>query len=199
MNKAYMTDAKGRQVPVQNVKEIDKLRDQTVSVIMEKTFVMRDALKKFKEDIWSDLQEFLQISSEQHNIRWGGKKGNVTLTSYDGQYKLMVAVNDNIQFNEKLQIAKQLIDECLKEWSADARPELRAVVDHAFSVDKQGNISTTRVLGLRRIEISDKKWLEAMQAITDSIQIASSKTYMRFYERLEDGSYKQIPLDIAAL
>lgn len=194
-----MTDAKGRQVPVQNVKEIDKLRDQTVSVIMEKTFVMRDALKKFKEDIWSDLQEFLQISSEQHNIRWGGKKGNVTLTSYDGQYKLMVAVNDNIQFNEKLQIAKQLIDECLKEWSADARPELRAVVDHAFSVDKQGNISTTRVLGLRRIEISDKKWLEAMQAITDSIQIASSKTYMRFYERLEDGSYKQIPLDIAAL
>ncbi len=199
MNKEFMTDAQGRQVPVESVKDIDKLRDQTVRSIMKKTFEMRDELKKFKTDIWSDLQEFLLISSEEHGVKWGGKKGNVSLTTYDGKYKLMIAVNDTISFNEKLQVAKQLIDECLKEWSADARPELRAVVDHAFAVDKQGNISTSRVLGLRRININDPKWIEAMKAITDSIQIASSKTYMRFYDRLEDGSYKQIPLDIAAL
>ncbi len=199
MNKEFMTDAQGRQVPVESVKEIDKLRDQTVNLIMKRTVEMKKQLEAFKAEIWNDIQEFLNISSEQHGVKWGGKKGNITLTSYDGKHKLMVANSDNIQFNEKLQVAKQLIDECLKEWSVDARPELRAVVDHAFSVDKQGNISTSRVLGLRRININDPKWTEAMKAITDSIQIASSKTYMRFYDRLEDGSYKQIPLDVAAL
>ena len=112
---------------------------------------------------------------------------------------LKIAVNDNLQFNEKLQIAKQLIDECIKEWATGARPELRALIDNAFAVDKQGNISTARVLGLRRLDISDPKWLKAMQAITDSVQVVSSKTYMRFYERQKDGSYKQIPLDVAAL
>ena len=199
MSKQFMEDAQGRQVPLEMVKDIDRLRDQTVASVMEKTFAMRDALNEFKQEIWSDIQEFLSLSSEQHGIKGGGKKGNVTLTTYNGKYKLMIAVNDTLQFNEKLQVAKQLIDECIKEWSTDARPELRALIDSAFAVDKQGNISTTRVLGLRRLDISDEKWLKAMQAITESVQVVSSKTYMRFYTRQEDGSYKQIPLDVAAL
>lgn len=199
MSKEFMTDAQGREVPVAMIKDIDRLRDQTVSSIMEKTFAMRDALKDFKQGVWADIQEFLKLSSEQHGVSWGGKKGNITLTTFNGQYKIIVAVNDTLQFNEKLQVAKQLIDECIKEWSTDARPELRALIDSAFAVDKQGNISTTRVLGLRRLEISDEKWLKAMQAITESVQVVSSKTYMRFYRRLEDGSYVQLPLDVAAL
>ncbi|MEL3907926.1 MAG: DUF3164 family protein [Treponemataceae bacterium] len=195
----FMTDAQGRQVPVEMVKDIDKLRDQTVNDIMQKTFNMRDALKAFKKEIWSDIQEFLVLSAEEHGVKWGGKKGNITLTTYDGMYKVVVSINDNLQFNEKLQVAKQLIDECIQDWASDARPELKALIDNAFAVDKAGNISTTRVLGLRRINISDAKWIKAMQAITDSIQVVSSKKYMRFYQRLEDGSYQQIPLDISAL
>ena len=111
----------------------------------------------------------------------------------------MVAVNDTLQFNEKLQVAKTLIDNCITRWSEGSRPEIKTLVDDAFQVDKQGNISTGRILGLRRLAIADPEWAEAMQAITDSMQVVSSKTYMRFYERQEDGSYTQIPLDVAAL
>lgn len=199
MSNQYMTDNQGRKVPVELVKDIDKLRDQTVRKIMDHTFEMRNTLKAFKKYIWNDIQEFLSISAEQHGVTFGGKKGNIALTTYDGKFKIIIAVNDVLQFNEKLQVAKQIIDELLKEWSEDARPELRALVDHAFAVDKQGNISTERVLGLRKINITDAKWREAMQAITDSIQIASSKTYMRFYSQKTDGSYEHIPLDVAAL
>ena len=199
MSHQYMTDTKGRKVPVELVKDIDKLRDQTVRTIMEQTFDMRNTLRAFKERIWNDLQEFLRISAEQHGVTFGGKKGNIVLTTYDGKFKILIAVNDVLQFNEKLQVAKQIIDELLKEWSENARPEIRALVDHAFAVDKQGNISTERVLGLRKINITDAKWCEAMQAITDSIQIASSKKYMRFYSQKPDGSYEHIPLDVAAL
>lgn len=199
MSKQFMEDAQGRQVPVDLIKDIDILRDQTVRDIMQKTFAMRDTLQKFKQEVWSDIQEFLSLSAEQHGVKWGGKKGNVTINSYDGRHKILIAVSDNLHFNEKLLVAKQLIDECIKEWATDARPELRALVDNAFAVDKQGNISTTRVLGLRRLDIHDEKWQRAMQAITDSVQVVSSKTYMRFYKRLADGQYIQIPLDVAAL
>jgi hypothetical protein len=194
-----MEDAQGRQVPVELVKEIDKLRDQTVREVLRRALAMRAELAGFKEDVWSDIQEFLALSAEQHGVKLGGKKGNISLTTYDGRYKLLVAVNDTLQFNEKLQIAKSLIDSCIKRWSGDARPELKTLVDDAFYVDKTGNINKDRVLGLRRLKIDDPEWLEAMQAITDSIQVVSSKTYMRFYERRDDGSYMQIPLDVAAL
>lgn len=196
----YMEDAQGRQVPVSMIKPIDLKRNDTVVSIMNDTFAERDRLVQFKKDVWLRIQDFLAESAKDSGAKkLGGKKGNITLTSYDARYKLIVAVNDSIQFNEKLQVAKELIDKCIASWTKDARPELRTIVDDAFNVGKSGLVSTTKVLGLRRLKIEDATWKKAMDAITDSMQVASSKTYMRFYERQDDGSYKQIPLDVAAL
>jgi hypothetical protein len=195
----YMTDAQGRRVPVDLIKGIDLLRDQTVKTVMEKTRAEQQRLKEFKKEVWKDIQTFLEISADEHHVQYGGKKGNVSLISYDGRYKILVQVSDTMQFNEKLQIAKTLIDNCIRRWSDGSRPEIKTLVDDAFQVDKQGNINKGRILGLRRLNISDKEWQEAMQAITDSIQVISSKTYIRFYERNEQGEYVNIPLDVAAL
>jgi hypothetical protein len=119
-----------------------------------------------------------------------GKRGNVTLTTYDGRYKLCVAVNDTIQFNEKLQVAKTLIDNCIRRWADGSRSEIKLLVEDAFYVDKQGNINKNRILGMRRLAIEDAEWQEAMKAITDSIQITSTKTYIRFYERQTGVMYR---------
>ncbi|MDR3249404.1 MAG: DUF3164 family protein, partial [Treponema sp.] len=126
-------------------------------------------------------------------------KGNITLSTYDGQYRLVVAVDDNLVFDERLQVARDLIGDCIKKWSNGSRDEIRILVQDAFQVDKTGRINTARVLGLRRLNINDPDWQKAMAAITDSIQVSGSKQYLRFYERKEQGAYVQIPLDVAAL
>lgn len=199
-NKDYLEDAQGRLTPVSAIKPIDLKRHEAVVAIMKETFAERDRLIEFKKRIWLRVQDFLAESAKDSGARkFGGAKGNVTLTSFDGKFKVMVAVNDTIQFNEKLQVAKQLIDKCIASWSEGANENLRAIVDDAFNVGKSGLVSTSRVLGLRRLNIKDATWKKAMDAITESMQVANSKTYMRFYERQQDGSYKQIPLDVANL
>ena len=200
MSKQYMEDAQGRQVPVSMIKKFDLKRHDLVCSIMQRAFAERERLAEFKQQIWEEIQSFVDESAKDSGAKkLGGKKGNITLTSFDGRYKLIVAVNDGILFNEKLQIAKQLIDECIGKWSKNARPELKVLVDDAFNVGKNGLVSTGKVLGLRRLNITDATWRRAMDAITESIQVVSSKTYMRFYERQDDESYKQIPLDVASL
>jgi hypothetical protein len=194
-----MTDSQGRQVPVEHVSDLDKLRDQTVRSIAAKALSQRDALAAFKVDLRDELFAFLGLSSEQYGKVYGGKKGNVTLMSYDGRYKLILAINETIVFDERLQVAKSIIDDCITRWSDGARSEIRALVNDAFYVDKGGNINTARILGLRRLEIHDPEWKKAMQAITDSIQISGSKEYLRIYERDERGEYRQVALDVAAL
>jgi hypothetical protein len=194
-----MTDSQGRQVPVELVHEIDKLRDQTVRRIADEAMKMKEVLGDFKARIRDDIYAFVELSANQYGKAWGGKKGNITLTTFDGKYRLIVAMDENITFDERLQIARQIIGECLDKWSTDARPEIRLLVNDAFQVDKAGKISTGRVLGLRRLEIHDPDWQKAMQAITESIQISGTKQYLRFYERDANGEYKQIPLDVAAL
>lgn len=200
MSKQFMEDAQGRRVPVSMIKKFDLKRNDLVCSIMSRAFAERERLAEFKRQVWEEIQAFVDESAKDSGAKkLGGKKGNITLTSFDGRYKLIVAVNDGILFNEKLQIAKQLIDECIGKWSKNARSELKVLVDDAFNVGKNGLVSTGKVLGLRRLNITDATWRRAMDAITESIQVVSSKTYMRFYERQEDESYKQIPLDVASL
>ncbi|WP_143413368.1 DUF3164 family protein, partial [Haemophilus aegyptius] len=68
----------------------------------------------------------------------------------------------------------------------------------AFNVDKEGNLNTSRILGLRRVDIQDERWQNAMQAISESVQVVSSKAYVRLYERVgETDQYVPIALDVA--
>ena len=124
----------------------------------------------------------------------------MTLASFDGEFQIKRAVSDHIAFDERLQVAKELIDNCIHRWTAGSRSEVQALVEHAFQTDKEGKINTGRILALRSLNIQDDEWQKAMQAIMDSIQITGSKSYLRFYQRSgSDGPYRQIPLDVAAL
>ena len=195
----YMTDSQGRQVPEDLVKNIDKLRDMMIRQIAAEALEMKDVLNKFKERIRDEIYSFVEKSAGEYGVKWGGKKGNITLNSYDGKYRLLVQMNDNISFDERLQVARELIGKCLNKWSAGARQEIKLLVNDAFQVDKTGKISTSRVLGLRRLDIHDADWTKAMAAITESIQVTSTKQYLRIYERDDNGEYQMIPLDVAAL
>lgn len=195
----YMENAQGHQVPLAQVQEIDKARHELVMEKVAKAKAMRKDLAALKAEIMDDVGAFIQLSAEKYEVKVGGNKGNVTLLSFDGRYKIVRQMAENITFDERLQAAKALIDECLRDWTKDARSEIQALIDQAFLADKEGNLSTSRVLGLRRLKITDERWLRAMQAIGDSIQVTGTKPYVRVYERQENGSYTAIPLDMAAV
>jgi len=195
----FMTDSQGRQVPEELVKDIDKLRDQTVRRITDEAVKLKEVLNQFKERIRDEIYSFVETSAGVYGVKLGGRKGNITLSTYDGKYRLTVAMSDNITFDERLQVARELIGKCLNKWSDGARQEIKLLVNDAFQVDKAGKISTARVLGLRRLDIQDKDWQKAMTAITESIQITGTKQYLRVYERDDNGEYQMIPLDVAAL
>lgn len=198
--KEFMVNAQGSYVPIENVKPVDKLRDDLVRSLMVKTKEVQKIIERHRFDCWDDIRAFLQLSAQEHGVEFGGKKGNITLLSYDGKYKVVIANQDYISFNEKLQIAKELIDECIKKWSSGASANLIALLNDAFKVDKQGKISTDKILGLRRLEINDATWNEAMKAIGDSVTIEDSKRYIRFYERRDsDGKYEHISLSPTSL
>lgn len=196
----FRKNAKGHMVPLSLIDEIDLLRDELVGDLVKRALGAQDALQQFKRQAFADIAAFVDLSAEQYDVKLGGKKGNVTLTSYDGAYKVQLAIQERMTFDERLQAAKALVDECLTEWSAGARDEIRVLVQAAFQVDKEGRINTGRVLSLRRLAITDPKWLRAMQAIADSLQVADSKAYVRFSRRVgTTDKYEPIALDLATV
>lgn len=193
----YMENAKGHLIPIDKVKPIDKLRDEVVKDMIAIAVKQRADMRLAKNKLFDAFNEFVALSAQEYDVQMGGKKGNTTLLSYDGKYKVQLAVSENMVFDERLQVAKQLIDECLTDWTKDSNDNIKALINQAFQVDKEGKVSTSRVLALRSLDINDAKWDRAMDAISDAIQVTDTKEYIRFYERDESGAYHQISLDFS--
>ncbi len=196
----YRLNAQGHLVPEEVIAEIDRDRDALVAEIFQAANQLRTSMTAFKAQAMGDVSAFIELAGEKYGAKIGGQKGNISLTSYDGSKKVMIAVGETIAFNESLQIAKALIDECIHEWTADSGTELKALVEHAFQTDKEGEINTGRILGLTRLAIEHDKWKQAMQAIKESLMVVATKTYIRLYTRpSRDRKFQQLSPDIASL
>jgi len=193
----YKQDARGHLVPLDLIKPIDIARDDLVRELVAAGQTLSDQIAAFKRRVYSDVGAFVSMSAEEYGAKFGGEKGNITLPTFNGEFKLQISKADNITFDERLQAAKDLVDECITEWSEGSRPEIKVLVQQAFETDKEGSINAGRVLALRRLDIKDEKWQSAMLAISESVQVVGTKTYIRLYERIENGAYVGIPLDIA--
>ena len=195
----YMSDRKGRLVPVAQVSDYDLAMDAFVKEQVAAAKTKSVELREFKRRAFDECYAWLDLVAEKYGRTRGGAKGNVSFSSFDGRLQITIKVQDSLTFGPELQIAKDLIDECVTEWSQDANDNLRALISDAFQVDKEGQLNTGRILSLRRIKIEDERWSHAMDAISESLQVAVSKTYINFREKDESGKLINIPLDIAAI
>lgn len=195
---AYMRDAKGGLQPAALVRPMDKLIDETVRKIVGYGLPLSEQITRFKAHILDDITALEAVLAQEYQSKIGGAKGNMTLTSYDGCLRVRVQVADHIVFGPELQVAKTLIDECLNEWAADARAELRAIVTRAFNTDKEGQINRSEIFTLLRLEIKDARWLEAMRAIRDAMRVIGSKTYILLHQRSgPTAAWEPISIDMA--
>lgn|SRR5690554_359042 len=196
----YLEDAQGRLVHESQVREQDKLRDSIVRDLVAEALKINGGLKQFKARALNDIADVIQIAADKWEVDLGGKKGNITLLSFDGKYKVQRTYAERITFTEELEAAKELFGRCLDRWTADANVNIRALVDRAFRANKNGQIRTAELLGLLRLEIEDSEWEMACEALKQSISVNGSTVYIRIYERIGDSEhYRHIPLDLAGV
>jgi len=198
--KPYMRTPKWGYEPLEGIPPQQKLEDETVRKIMGFAVALSEQLARFKEHLFDDIGALEALLAQEYDAKLGGKKGNMTLMSFDGLYKVQVQVADRIAFGPELQAAKALFDECLMEWSADARAEIRALVTDAFNTDKEGTINRSLIFMLLRRQSDDPRWQRGQDAIRDAMRIVGSTIYARCYRReFPEAKWRPVSLDIAKL
>ncbi|MFT7045820.1 MAG: hypothetical protein ACJAYH_001087 [Celeribacter sp.] len=194
----FIGDGKGGWQPVALVKPQHLLEDQTVRNIIGYADPLSKQISRFKQHTFDDIGAFEAILADEYDAKIGGKKGNKTLMTVDGLFKVQVAVADSITFGPELQTAKLLFDECLNEWSSTSNPQIQAIVTRAFNTDKEGKINPTEIFSLLRLNIDDERWQRAMTAIKDAMRTVGSKTYIRCYRRANhEAEWQAITIDLA--
>ena len=196
---AYLRDAQGRLTPEALVRPQDLLQDGMVRRIVAFAVDLSAQITRFRAHCFDDIAAFdalLQDEYGGHTRR--SVKGNRTYLSYDGTMKAQVQIAERVAFGPEMQVARDLVDECLAEWSRDSGDEMRAIVGHAFQVDREGEISRAAIYSLLRLDIADARWQRAMAAIRDAMRVMGSKTYIRCYRReTPDAAWIPITIDLA--
>lgn len=196
--KVMMGDGKGGFTPVELIKTEHLLEDELVRKVLGFWVAASEQIGRLKSHTIQDIEDFMGLLAQEHGTTPGGKKGNVTFHSVDGLYKVEVRINDHIDFGPELQVAKQIVDECLTEWTEDARSELRAVVSNAFNTDKAGKVNRAELIKLTRLDIKDERWQRGMNAIKEAQRVIGSRQYIRCYQRESfDAPWHAVSIDMA--
>lgn len=196
--KPYMADGTGKLTAVESIPTMKKLRDEMVRREFGFAFAIADQLSRFRGHVMTNLGQFDALMAQEYGLTIGGEKGNRTYTTFDGLMRIEVRCQDRIAYGPEMIIAKQLFDECLNEWAADTRAELRSIVTNAFDTDREGQINRSNVYMLLNTESDDARWKSGQQAIRDAMYAIGSKEYVRFSTRPDQKSrWTTVSIDLA--
>lgn len=189
----------GKPVPVKQINKVTKRKDLTVTKIMKKAIKLEVMMSKFKYEIMEEVNKYLKYVENNAGVETNSK-GNVVLSDYSGVNQIEISKNDMYEYDEKLIIAKDLIDECLVEWSSDSNINLKAIVSEAFNVDKKGKVNQYMIFRLTKLEINHPTWLKAMELIRQSQDVVGSRQYVSLRRRASpNDKYETINLNFSSI
>jgi hypothetical protein len=182
---------------------IDKqLEDEVVEKLIDGALTLQNSMLEFKIEAYRVAYGFVDLLRQKYNMeRITSKSGTVSLKSFDGTKVMEIQVAKLISFDQKLNLAKEKIDEYLTEKTNGADAEIQTLITRVFDV-KNGKVDAKQILSLKSYPITHPLWKEAMSMIDDATEIAGTKSYIRFKHRRNnevDGPLEHIVLDLAGL
>ena len=196
----YKRDHRGRLVPASDISALDHERDDLVAEMLGQAQELAATIRQYKQAWLSTIQAHVQLAAEQYRVQIGGDSGNVSLHAYDGSIRVERLHSRRLVVNERVVVAKELVSRHVESLSGDLVEETKRLVRAAFRCDDQGNFSASSLLSLaRRVKSNAPSWQAAVAAINDAVTTEYGDPYVRVSVREEDGSFRQIPLDITAV
>ena len=180
-------DDRGRPVPEQYIPATDKKRDQLVERTFKKVVKLSEKIAETKCEIVGSIDKYLDELAKENRVRenW---KGNILLQNFDKSLCIERRIDDNIGFDEKLQMVKTIVDKWIAGRLDGIDENLGKVITQALNVDKQGRVNTAMLMKLLHLEIEDSEWKKAMRMLKESIIVKSSKQSINFKRKVKKDS-----------
>lgn len=197
----YWLTPKGRFIPAQNVSPYDQRKEAVLlplCIWAEEIAAQLVAFKAWAFQAWCD---FDGEAAAEYGVDILTEKGNGTAYLYNGAYKVTMKSAGVLEFDNRLNAARELIKQCLDAWLGHSAPEATAIIASALEINANGLVNVRKVLGLRRLKIDDERWQAAMQAVNDAVQEVGRASYLQIYRRKQTGDrleWENVPLSLAA-
>ena len=190
-----MIDNTGTAIPAKYVSKYDKLRDKQTRRILARFQKARRLLENLVRESIADL-DVLKGTKDKLGV-----KGNFSARSFDGLIQVEIRQQYNVQLDERVARARELMLEYVKDEIASLRKDttfLRNLVEDSFRANEKGFLPISSILKLMRYDVKDGRWNEARGILQESISPVAGKRYLVCSVRESiQHDFKAIHLDIA--
>ena len=188
-------DLKGDTVPARYVSKFDKARDAVSRRIHKRFIAGRKMLEQIVKDSIADLDGLMKLKESV------GLKGNFQTSSFDGNIQVSIDQQYNIQLDERVAKARELMLDYVKSRLDRMDKEdifLRKLVEDSFRANAKGYLPISSILKLTRYEVPDARWNEARGILQDAMRPVPGKRYLNCRVRDDrQHDFQTIRLDLA--
>ncbi len=184
------TDPDGNPVPAKYVSAYDKARDRITRKIYDLWGKEEERLTQLRATTERLIDEVRQAAAKEAGVKLGGAKGYLQFRSFDGRIIVRFENVAQVDFDERLSLAQQLIGEAIDDMAGDTSKNaklagLRKIAEAAFKPrGKNGKLDRQRVRDIANVHVDHPKWRKAAEIIRECEQVTGHKAYVRVAKRL---------------
>lgn len=176
----------------------ETLRDEAISKMISYALSLNEQLTGFKNSSF-EMIETLYKMLQEHSDRHANGKGNVTLDTADGKYRVVYKRSDNTRFDERAtQAEAHILDFLTSEYPEGSNTSklIRSLLER-----KKGALDKNLVLKLigMKNDFNNEHWHKGIELLQESIVPDNTKFYAEYYYRSDDGEWCPILLNFAKL
>lgn len=176
------TDAAGRQVPANYVPKFAKTKDAAARKILAAWRKEEARLRKLWKETVAAVEKIHAEARKEEKLEPAtvADKGYFSFRSFDGNIVVRLDRARDVVFNEKLDLAKELIDEAVREIAGETAGDLRTIVESAFKPrGKNRTLDRQRLSDICRMNVRNEKWKKAVELIKAAAEESARMDYLR--------------------
>lgn len=178
-----------------------KNRDRLVLNIAHKAMEISKEMAAFKADAVINANTLYDSMFSVFGRDAKKERMSFTLTTEADDFKVEVAKDNRYKLDETSQAPLQVIKGILKDKFEARNKSMYKLIDDLLSKNTKGEYDDKLVLKLQRHEesINDPRFSEAMDTLRASMKVVDVATYMRVYDKDDQGKWQQIPLNFSKI
>lgn len=191
---------KERKEKQQKKARYESSRDSLIKELFGAAQKEFDALKLFKQMVFSHMESFRETMREYGEIKEAQK--NFTLKTDDGHYKIVYNHRKVKGFDERATQAAahihSFIERFVKKKDVASYELIKSLLDRS---NKNDEFDVNQIMKLIKMEdrFDDSDWQKGIALFKESYQEQSTAQYINFYKRNEIGQYEALVLDFASI
>lgn len=170
--------------------------------LVEDAKALHDLMAEQKSRMYAKAEQYEKQLLELYRAkRRGNSRGQFSATSLDDCFRVDLSVADFRRVTSDLIAAQALMGEVLDDLMDGVNPDIRLLLEAAFVPDeKTGRVNVDRLQQVRKVRLSHPRWEDVLDAVAASIEVTSSKSYLRFYWRKHHkDDWEQIALQFSKI